>query len=229
MATGRLKVQQTIDEKALTNMNKENLTEKLFNDADKSPVDPFDLFEEWFEEAKVNETNDPGAMSFATVDENGMPDVRMLLMNGRDRRGFVVYMNLESAKGRQLMNSPKAAAVFHWKALRRQVRIRGPVEPVSSEEADAYFATRPKGSRIGAHASKQSRPLANREELLKRTKDLEKKYPGDDVPRPDYWSGFRIVPLEIEFWKDGEYRLHDRVVFLRDNPDAPWRAIRLNP
>ncbi len=210
-------------------MSKQNLSDILFNDDNDSFVCPFELFEEWYQQAQEAETDYPNALTFATVDKEGMPDARILLMNGRDERGFVVYMNLESTKGQQLKNNPKAAALFYWKALRRQVRIRGFVEQVSDEEADAYFATRPKGSRIGAHASKQSRPLDSRETLLNRTKELEKQYPDEFVPRPKNWSGYRIIPLEIEFWKDGKYRLHDRVLFKRENANAVWQTIRLNP
>jgi len=209
-------------------MTDQGLTAKVYDDSDKSEIDPFELFEEWFEEAKNTEVNDPNAMALASVDASGMPDVRVMLMNGRDKRGFIFFTNLESAKGQELKANPKAAAVFHWKALRRQVRVRGPVEQVSPELADTYFATRPLGSRVGAHASKQSRPLENREQLIARTREIEQKF-GDDVPRPKHWSGFRILPLEIEFWKDGEFRLHDRVVFQRAHQDEKWKRVRLNP
>ncbi len=209
-------------------MNNPSLTSKLFDDNKTSDIDPFELFKEWYEIAKQSETNDANALSFATVDASGMPDVRILLMNGFDEKGFVVYMNLQSAKGEQLKANPKAAAVFHWKTLRQQVRVRGEVEQVSDKQADDYFATRPHGSQIGAHASKQSQPLKSRDELLTATKMIEKKYP-NNVPRPNHWSGYRILPLEIEFWKDGKYRLHDRIVFKRETLDSPWRVIRLNP
>lgn len=209
-------------------MTDQSLTAKVYDDNDKSEIDPFELFEEWFEEARNTEVNDPNAMALASADTDGMPDVRVMLMNARDKRGFVFFTNLESTKGQQLKTNPKAAAVFHWKALRRQVRIRGLVEQVSDEQADAYFATRPLGSRVGAHASAQSRPLENREELIVRTRDIEQKF-GEDVPRPQHWSGFRIVPLEIEFWNNGEFRLHDRVVFRRANQNEKWERVRLNP
>ena len=204
------------------------LTSILFDDNNNEQVDPFKLFDEWYQKAKKSETNDANALAFATVDKNNMPDVRILLMNGFDERGFVVYMNLQSTKGKQLTANAKAAAVFHWKTLRQQVRVRGLVEQVSNEEADAYFATRPHGSQIGAHASKQSQPLSSREELLNRTKQFEKQYP-DFVPRPSDWSGYRILPLEIEFWMDGEFRLHNRVVFKRKTINDKWVATRLNP
>ncbi len=209
-------------------MNSPDLTSKLFNNENSNEVNPFKLFEEWYEIAKKSEPNYANALSFATVDENGMPDVRILLMNGFDERGFVVYMNLQSAKGEQLKASPKAAAVFYWKTLKQQIRIRGLIEQVSDKEADTYFATRPYGSQIGAHASEQSRPLKSRELLLERTKQFEKQFP-NTVPRPAHWSGYRILPLEIEFWKDGQYRLHDRIIFKRKTLDAPWITTRLNP
>ncbi len=209
-------------------MSKEILTNQLFEKEDYS-IDPFDLFEEWYELAEKTEKSYPNALSFATCDKNQMPDIRILLMNGRDRRGFVVYMNLNSAKGRQLRENPQVAAVFYWREIKRQIRIRGIVELVSDEEADAYFATRPRGSQIGAHASNQSHPLKSREELLERTKYFEEKFKGQQVPRPKFWSGYRIIPLEIEFWKDGKYRLHDRIIFSRKNINAKWQAIRLNP
>ncbi len=209
-------------------MSNKDLTSKLFDDKNNEIIDPFDLFLEWYEQAKKTETNDANALSFASVDENGMPDVRILLMNGFDKRGFVVYMNLNSTKGKQLKNNPKAAAVFHWKTLRMQIRIRGLIEQVSNEEADKYFSSRPYGSKIGAHASHQSKPLSNRDELLNRTKEIEKQYP-NIVPRPKHWSGYRILPLEIEFWKDGEFRLHDRVVFKRKDLNSPFTPTRLNP
>jgi len=209
-------------------MTDQGLTAKVYDDSDNFEIDPFELFQEWFEEAKSTEINDPGAMTVASVDASGMPDARILLLNGHDQGGFVFFTNLESTKGSQLEANAKAAAVFHWKSLRRQVRIRGTVEHVSDEQADAYFATRPLGSRIGAHASQQSRPLESREVLLERTKELEKKF-GQNVPRPKHWSGYRIVPLEIEFWKNGEFRLHDRVVFRRAGIHDPWERVRLNP
>ena len=209
-------------------MSGQKLSDQLFDDENDVIIDPFELFEEWYKLAQETEEKYPNALSFASVDENGMPDVRTLLMNGRDKHGFVVYMNLNSAKGQQLKHNPKAAALFYWKTLNRQIRIRGIVEQVSDKQADEYFATRPKGSQIGAHASQQSQPLSSRNELLKRTKKFEKQFP-NNVPRPKNWSGYRIIPLEIEFWKDGKYRLHDRILFKRDNKDAIWQVNRLNP
>lgn len=206
------------------------LSERLFDDTDKAEIDPFSLFEEWFDEARASEINDPNAMSLATVDADGLPDVRVVLLNARDHRGFAFFTNLESTKAVQLLAHPKAGLLFHWKSLRRQVRLRGPVEMVSTGEADAYFATRPRISQVGAHASRQSRPLGSRSDLLARVQTLEKSLPADEpVQRPDHWGGFRIVPLHIEFWKDGAYRLHDRVLFIRSAPDAPWTRQRLYP
>lgn len=211
-------------------MSATTLTDRLFDDADTAPIDPFSLFEEWFGEAQQTEPNDPHAMALATVDADGMPDVRMVLLNARDHRGYCFFTNFESDKGRQLLSHPKAAFVMHWKSLRRQIRVRGPVEIVSDSEADAYFATRARLSQLGAHASKQSRPLANRYTLLERVETLKKSF-GEDEPvtRPGYWSGFRVVPLVMEFWKDGANRLHDRVRFSRNASDAPWSRQRLYP
>ncbi|HHY50889.1 MAG TPA: pyridoxamine 5'-phosphate oxidase [Alphaproteobacteria bacterium] len=207
-----------------------SLTDRLFDDADTAPIDPFSLFEEWFALAQANEPNDPHAMALATVDADGMPDVRIVLLNARDHRGFCFFTNFESDKGRQLLANPRAAVVLHWKTLRRQVRVRGPVEVVAQSEADAYFATRPRLSQIGAHASRQSRPLANRYTLLERVETLKRSF-GDDEPikRPAYWSGFRIVPQMMEFWKDGPNRLHDRVRFTRELPGGAWSRQRLYP
>ena len=189
---------------------------------------PFALFGEWQDAATLAEPNDPTAMALSTVDAAGLPDVRMVLQKGWDERGFVFYTNFESAKGRELQASMKAAALFHWKSLRRQVRVRGPVEVVSDTEADAYFASRPRGSRIGAWASQQSRPLASRAVLETAVTDVEAAHP-DHVPRPPHWSGFRIMPLQIEFWADGAFRLHDRIVFSRETLAADWSKSRLYP
>ena len=205
------------------------LTTKLFDDGYAGDIDPMALFETWLAEAVESEPNDPNAMALATVGADGMPDNRMVLLNGRDDRGFVFYTNAHSAKGRELEDNSKAALLFHWKSLRRQVRIRGSVHQVSDSESDAYFASRPRGSRIGAHASHQSSPLESREDLLRRVKMLEVKYEGQEVPRPAHWIGYRVMPEQIEFWKDGEFRLHDRVLFRRENPDGAWSRVRLNP
>jgi pyridoxamine 5'-phosphate oxidase len=191
--------------------------------------DPFALFEEWLKEAEKSEPNDPTAMSVATVDETGMPDVRAILLKGHDPKGFVFYTNFESSKGKQLLGQPKAALLFHWKSLRRQVRVRGTVSRVSDAEADAYFDSRPLQSRLGACASDQSRPLDSRATLEARVAAIAERYKDGAVPRPAYWSGFRVAPLAIEFWQDGAYRLHDRVRFERDAESAPWRRQRLYP
>ncbi|MGB7205109.1 MAG: pyridoxamine 5'-phosphate oxidase [Anderseniella sp.] len=200
------------------------------NDADFTQrEDPFKLFADWMEEAKASEINDPNAMSVATVDKDGLPNVRMTLLKGFDERGFVFYTNFESQKGTEILGQPKAALGFHWKSLRRQVRVRGPVEQVSDAEADEYYNSRPRDSRIGAWASKQSRPLESRFALEKQVAKYAAKYAIGNVPRPPHWSGFRIMPVYIEFWKDGAFRLHDRVVFQRDDESAHWTKTRLYP
>jgi len=191
-------------------------------------AEPFRLFASWLEDATASEPNDPNAVAVATVDETGMPDVRMVLLKGFDEDGFVFYTNFESAKGREILSSMKAAMCFHWKSLRRQVRVRGPVEVVSDAEADAYYATRPRGSRIGAWASKQSRPLESRFALEKAVAEYTARYAIGEIPRPKHWSGFRIVPQQIEFWHDRPFRLHDRVVFSRAG-DGGWGKTRLYP
>jgi pyridoxamine 5'-phosphate oxidase len=206
------------------------LSERLFNDDDHAAIDPLSLFEEWYADAEAKEPNDPHAMAVATVDASGMPDVRMVLMNARDHRGFVFFTNFDSRKGEQLLAHPKAALVFHWKSLRRQVRVRGPVETVEPGEADAYFATRSHMSQLGAHASHQSRPLARRDILTEAVETLKTSLPEDEaVARPARWSGFRVIPYEIEFWQDGAYRLHDRVRFSRTDSIGPWTRQRLYP
>ncbi|TDR94312.1 pyridoxamine 5'-phosphate oxidase [Enterovirga rhinocerotis] len=189
--------------------------------------EPFRLFETWLAEASRSEPNDANAMALATVDADGLPDVRMVLLKGADPSGFVFYTNLESAKGVELAGQPKAAAVFHWKSLRRQVRIRGPVSRVSDAEADAYFASRPRDSRIGAWASQQSRPLESRFALEKAVAVKAARYAVGEVPRPPYWSGFRIAPVAIEFWQDKPFRLHDRVRFTKAADG--WTTARLYP
>jgi pyridoxamine 5'-phosphate oxidase len=198
----------------------------MSGDFTESP-DPIALFGEWLREAEGSEPNDPNAMALATVDGDGLPDVRMVLMEGFDERGFTFFTNYGSAKGREILANPKAAAVFHWKSLRRQVRLRGPVSEVSAAEADEYFASRSRGSRIGAWASQQSRPLESRFALEKAAAKYAAKFAIGEIPRPDYWSGFRIAPVEIEFWKDGAFRLHDRVRFTRDG--GSWTRARLYP
>ena len=191
--------------------------------------DPFGLFKDWLAEAEASEINDANAMSLATVDANGMPNVRVVLLKVFDEAGFVFYTNCESAKGQELRLHPKAALCFHWKSLRRQVRVRGTVAPVKPEEADAYYATRPLGSRIGAWASQQSRPLDSRKTLEEAVRAFETRFEGREPPRPPHWSGFRLTPLEIEFWQDGAFRLHDRIVFRRADPGKPWTKARLYP
>ena len=191
--------------------------------------EPFGLFAAWFAEAVASEPNDPNAMALATVDPSGLPDVRMVLLKGYDAQGFVFYSHIASAKGRELAANPKAAILFHWKSLRRQIRIRGAVTPVTSEEADAYFATRPKQAQIGAWASKQSQPLESRMAFEKAIALNAAKYVVGDVPRPAGWSGWRIAPQSFEFWHDRPFRLHDRIEFTRNAPDVAWAKTRLYP
>jgi pyridoxamine 5'-phosphate oxidase len=191
--------------------------------------EPLVLFGAWFEEATRTEPSDPTAMALATVDEDGLPNVRMVLLKGFDERGFVFYTNTNSPKGRELDAAAKAAAVFHWKSLKRQIRLRGTVERVSDAEADAYFATRAKGSQIGAWASRQSMPLPERFALEKAVALYTAKYGLGAVPRPPDWSGYRIVPLAMEFWQDRPFRLHERIQFRRDRVAAPWSKTRLYP
>jgi pyridoxamine 5'-phosphate oxidase len=192
-------------------------------------LEPFALFEQWFSEAGKSEPNDPNAMALATVDADGLPDVRMVLLKGWDERGLVFYTNEESAKGREMAFSPKASVLFHWKSLRRQVRLRGSVAFVSDDEADAYFKSRPRDSRIGAWASQQSRPLESRFAFEKAIAGYVAKFGLGEVPRPPYWRGYRLTPTAIEFWRDRPFRLHDRLSFARDSPHAPWRRQRLYP
>jgi pyridoxamine 5'-phosphate oxidase len=191
--------------------------------------DPFALFETWFAEAKKSEPNDPNAMALSTVDAEGMPNSRMVLLNGRDGEDFVFYTNTQSQKGEELIGQPKAALLFHWKSLRRQVRIRGAVTVVSDEMADAYFQSRPRDSRIGAWASQQSRPLESRFALEKAVAIQAAKFGVGTIPRPPHWTGFRISPVYLEFWRDGAFRLHDRVVFRRAQVGEPWARARLYP
>lgn len=191
--------------------------------------DPFALFARWFELAKASELNDPNGMTVATADESGLPDARMVLMKDFDERGFVFYTNTQSAKGRQLEANPQAALLFHWKSLRRQVRVRGTVARVSDAEADLYFASRPRDSQIGAWASDQSRPMEGRFVLERRAAELAIKFGLKSVPRPPHWTGFRVTPIRLEFWRDRPFRLHDRLVFERAAPGAPWTQSRLYP
>ncbi|WP_018902041.1 pyridoxamine 5'-phosphate oxidase [Rhizobium sp. 2MFCol3.1] len=191
--------------------------------------EPFQLFADWLKEAEASEINDPNAVALATVDEDGLPNVRMVLLKGFDQDGFVFYTNFESQKGREVLGQKKAAMCFHWKTLRRQVRLRGPVEVVSDEEADAYYKTRARGSRIGAWASKQSRPLESRFALEKAVAEYTARYAIGEIPRPQHWSGFRIKPTSIEFWKDQKFRLHDRIEFRRATPEGGWDKVRMYP
>ena len=201
--------------------------------ADEEPLfrgeEPLALFARWLEEAGASEPNDPNGMALATADAGGLPDVRMVLLKDHDERGFVFYTNTESAKGLQLAANPQAALLFHWKSLRRQVRVRGPVEPVTDAEADAYFATRPRHSQIGAWASDQSRPMDGRFVLERRAAEFALKFGVSRVARPPHWTGFRVRPLRLEFWRDRPFRLHDRLVFERDGLDAAWTRSRLFP
>ena len=191
--------------------------------------EPFALFASWFEEAKKSEPSDPDAMALATAGADGLPDVRMVLLKDATPSGFVFYSNSESAKGEELQANMRAAAVFHWKSLRRQVRLRGPVSLVDGAEADVYFASRPLQSRIGAWASQQSRPLESRFALETAAAKYAAKFGFGEVPRPPYWSGYRISPLYLEFWSEGAFRLHDRIVFRRQTGQDAWRKERLYP
>jgi pyridoxamine 5'-phosphate oxidase len=189
--------------------------------------DPIRLFGEWFREALASEPNDANAMALSTVDPDGLPDVRMVLLKDVDDRGFVFYTNLQSAKGRQLAANPKAALLFHWKSLRRQVRVRGDIEPVTPQEADAYFATRARPAQIGAWASAQSQPLPDRLALEKKIAEVGLKFGLGKVPRPPHWSGFRLKPQTLEFWRNRPFRLHERLVFQRAGEG--WTTRRLFP
>jgi pyridoxamine 5'-phosphate oxidase len=201
------------------------LTSGDFTEAD----EPLRLFAAWMDEATAKEPVDPNAMAVATVDADGMPNVRMVLLKGLDERGFVFYTNTDSIKGHELDANPKAALVFHWKSLSRQVRVRGTVERVTDTEADAYFSSRARLAQIGAWASKQSAPLESRLAFEKAIAVYTAKYAIGTIPRPPQWSGYRIVPQAIEFWQDRPFRLHDRVEFTREERNAAWRKTRLYP
>ncbi|MEU6370200.1 pyridoxamine 5'-phosphate oxidase [Streptomyces sp. NPDC046931] len=191
--------------------------------------DPFDLFRQWLEEAGTSEVNDPNAMALATTGSDSLPDVRMVLLKDHGPEGFVFFTNSRSSKGLELDANMQAAAVLHWKSLRRQVRFRGTVELVTDEESDAYFASRARQSRIGAWASRQSRPLADRTELEAAVERETARFGEGDVPRPPHWNGYRIRPTYLEFWQDQPYRLHDRLVFSREKPEGAWDKGRLYP
>jgi pyridoxamine 5'-phosphate oxidase len=191
--------------------------------------DPLVLFAAWYAEAEKSEPNDPSALSLATVGPDGTPAVRMVLLKGFDASGFVFYTNCQSRKGEHLLAHPKAGMLFHWKSLRRQVRLEGAISQVTAEEADDYFASRARGSQIGAWASEQSRPLESRFALEKRVAEYAARHVVGKVPRPPHWSGFRLQPLRIEFWQDGAFRLHDRLEYQRPAADAPWATRTLYP
>ena len=194
---------------------------------EKQEAGPFGRFQTWLDEAVELEPNDPTAMTLSTADSQGWPSSRMVLLKGFDESGFVFYSNLESRKGNDLAENPYAALLFHWKSLRRQVRVEGPVSRVSDEEADEYFASRPRGSRIGAWASDQSRPMEGMFVLEKRVAEYTAKFGLGKIERPPHWSGYRIAPERVEFWRDGRFRLHERIVFIRDG--EAWRTERLFP
>ena len=191
--------------------------------------DPLVLFAAWYAEAEKSEPNDPSALSLATVGPDGTPSVRMVLLKSFDAAGFVFYTNYQSRKGEHLLAHPKAAMLFHWKSLRRQVRLEGAVSQATAQEADDYFASRARGSQIGAWASEQSRPLESRFALEKRVAEYAARHVVGKVPRPPHWSGFRLQPLRIEFWQDGAFRLHDRLDYQRPSADAPWTTRTLYP
>ena len=191
------------------------------------PIDPNALFEEWLAEARLAEPNDPEAMSLTTADAQGRPSARMVLLKGHDERGFVFYTNSQSRKGGDLADNPNAALLFHWKSLRRQVRVEGAVTPASADEADAYFATRARESQLGAWASDQSQPMAGRSTFEARYQALVTEFDGRDVPRPTHWWGYRVVPERIEFWNDRAFRLHERRLFTRS--ESGWTESLLYP
>lgn len=205
-----------------------NLDIKILETANEGPDNPFALFDNWFVEAEASEPIDHNAMCLATCNAQGEPSARIVLLKAHDERGFVFYTNTESKKGNELAENPKAALNFYWKSMNRQIRIEGHIKPVSNEEADAYFASRHKGSRIGAWASRQSESLKNRTELEDRVKTLEEQYQDEeDIPRPPHWSGYRLIPNRIEFWHEGAFRLHTRLSYKKNN--SSWDKTMLSP
>jgi pyridoxamine 5'-phosphate oxidase len=210
-------------------LNSNGTPEPLMKDDFTQATDPFSLFSLWFADAKAKEVNDPNAMALATADADLLPNVRIVLLKGVDPHGFVFYTNSESQKGGELEANPQAALVFHWKSLNRQVRVRGRIEPVTSSESDAYFASRPRDSQIAAWASQQSRRLDTRATFDAAITATEKRYEGKTVPRPPHWFGYRVVPQTIEFWHDRPFRKHDRIVFSRPGTGTGWEKTRLYP
>ena len=188
---------------------------------------PINLFKKWFSKAKETEINDPNAVAIATSDNNNQPSVRMVLLKGLSDKGFVFYTNFNSKKSNDLKLNKKASMCFHWKSLRRQVRVSGSVEKVADSEADDYYNSRPYKNKIGAWASSQSETLKNRQEFLEKVKNFENKYPSNNVPRPPYWSGWRLIPAQIEFWLDGEGRIHERLNYVQRNNE--WKKELLYP
>ncbi len=205
-------------------------TDQVLTDGDpRSADDPFAQFSEWFAQAEKSEPNDPNAIALATVDGDGLPNVRMVLLKGWDQRGFTFYTNFESAKGTELLASRKAAFCLHWKSLGRQIRVRGPVTVIDDSEADAYFDSRARVSRIGAWASQQSRPLEGRFALEAAVAEYTAKFAVGRIPRPPHWSGLRIDPVEMEFWREGRFRLHERIRYTRTASGQPWTSTHLYP
>jgi len=197
-------------------------------DTNQTETDPFAWFQRWMTEAEASEPSDPNAMTVVTVAADGRPSARTILLKGVDPRGFVFYTNTQSRKGNELAANNLVFLLFYWKSLGRQIRVEGRVEPVTTAEADAYYASRPRISRLGAWASDQSRPLSERAELERRLAHFEEKYPGDDIPRPPHWSGYRVLPERFEFWRNMPFRLHDRTMFERA-PDGGWTSGKLFP
>ena len=202
---------------------------ELENIFDQPPSDPMMIFDAWLAEAGETEPNDPNAMTLATANDRGAPNARVVLLKGHDARGFVFYTNLQSQKGDEMALNQQAALCFHWKTLARQVRVQGPTVRVSDDEADAYFASRGRDSRIGAWASQQSRPVEDRAAVEAAVREAQDRFGDGPVPRPPHWSGTRVAPLMIEFWQDGAHRLHDRVIYRRETLEAAWQTTRFYP